>query len=413
MNPSYYRITLDVHDATSQLSFSIKQGDTSRRLIITLMDDGVPYEITKGCYAVLTGTKSDGTVFFNDCTISNNTIIYDITAQTSAKSGMVDCEITLLDSNNEQLTSPRFSIVVYATTVSGEEAESTDEYKSLLTLVSEANTVINNIETATKEATDAADDARTVARSVETKLNNGEFKGDEGKSAYAFAQEGGYTGSEEEFAEDMARVSSCWVRVEDYDGDVSVIGSPSACLDYDHSDTDEDFYICIGFKTTPDTDLDIVIASEIDGIPVCEIDSDAFANSAITSIAIPDSVTSIGTYAFSECEMLETAVLGNGIRVIPERMFGRCQNLKSINIPDGVVDIGDRAFEDCFSLKSIIIPESVTMIGDEAFCNCTALTAIGFTGTIEQWLAVGKRQGWNDYVPAQYVICKNGAIKIS
>ena len=159
MNPSYYRISLDVHDATSQLSFPIKKGDTRRRLLISLMDDGVPYTITKGCYAVFSAKKIDGTIIFNDCTIKDNMIIYDISEQTSLVEGRLDCEITLFDSYSEQITSPRFTIVVYATTYTESDVESSDEYKSLLTLVSETTGLIND---------------------VTNKLENGDFIGEKG-----------------------------------------------------------------------------------------------------------------------------------------------------------------------------------------------------------------------------------------
>ena len=158
MNPSYYRISLDVHDATSQLSFPIKVGDTSRRLLITLMDNGVPYQITEDCYAVFTAKRGGKQLLSNDCTISKNMIIYDISEQTSASAGRLDCEITLFGSNSEQLTSPRFTIIVYATTGSevGEEIVESNEFKSLTRLISDANALI---------------------KEVETRLANGEFVG--------------------------------------------------------------------------------------------------------------------------------------------------------------------------------------------------------------------------------------------
>ena len=74
----------------------------------------------------------------------------------------------------------------------------------------------------------------------------------------------------------------------------------------------------------------------------------AFARAGLTEYAIPDSVTSIGYYAFSDCN-----------------------SLTSITIPNSVTKIGDDAFNDCNSLTSMTIPESVTSIGDSAFSGCT------------------------------------------
>lgn len=163
MNPSYYRISLDVHDATSQLSFPIKKGDTSRRLLISLVDNGVPYDIADECYAIFVARKPDGKLISNDCTIQKNLIIYDITEQTSSMEGRLDCEITLFGLQMGQITSPRFTIIVYATTGSEADSEitSTSEYKALMSLLSEANELVNT---------------------VESKLENGEFVGERGET---------------------------------------------------------------------------------------------------------------------------------------------------------------------------------------------------------------------------------------
>lgn len=154
MNPSFYRISLDIHDTTSQLSFSIKKGDTSRRLLISLMDNGVPYNISENCYAIFSAKKADGKPLFNDCTIKDNLIIYDITEQTSVSVGRVDCEIILSDINSEVITSPRFAIIVYDTVIGEYESgiTSSSEYKALVELTAE----------------------------VSSKLKNGEFKGEKG-----------------------------------------------------------------------------------------------------------------------------------------------------------------------------------------------------------------------------------------
>ena len=100
-----------------------------------------------------------------------------------------------------------------------------------------------------------------------------------------------------------------------------------------------------------DSDVEnVIIKSGTKGIA----NSTFFGCSSLTSITIPDSVTSIGEYAFKGC----------------------CISLTSITIPDSVTEIGNRAFEDCSSLISITIPNSVTDIGRSAFSGCTSLTAI-------------------------------------
>ena len=112
---------------------------------------------------------------------------------------------------------------------------------------------------------------------------------------------------------------------------------------------------------------DIIIPETIDGYPVTAIDMGAFEyKSGITSITIPDSVTSIGDMAFNSCDKIVSMVIPNGVQSIGYRTFAWCESLTSINIPDSVTSIDEKAFFCCTSLTSITIPDSVTTIGDHA-----------------------------------------------
>ena len=91
---------------------------------------------------------------------------------------------------------------------------------------------------------------------------------------------------------------------------------------------------------------------------------------------IPNSVTSIGNYAFWECTSLTSITIPNGVTSIGNYAFLGCTNLTSITISDSVTSIGEYAFKDCTSLTSITIPNSVTSIGNWAFDECTSLTDI-------------------------------------
>ena len=62
-----------------------------------------------------------------------------------------------------------------------------------------------------------------------------------------------------------------------------------------------------------------------------------------------------------------------------------CESITSVNIPDGITSISDRAFYYCSSLESIVIPDSVTSIGAGAFLNCTSLERVYYGGTEEDW----------------------------
>lgn len=161
MNMSIFKISLDIHDEASQLSFSVKKGDTSRRLYITLTENGIPYKIGADCYAVFYAKKPDGTEVFNDCVIEDNTVIYDMTVQTTAASGRCECELVLYGGNGEQLTSPRFSVIVYTPVHTESEITSTSEYTALANLVTEGNSLVT--------------EGNSLIKEVEIKLTNGDF----------------------------------------------------------------------------------------------------------------------------------------------------------------------------------------------------------------------------------------------
>ncbi len=101
-----------------------------------------------------------------------------------------------------------------------------------------------------------------------------------------------------------------------------------------------------------------------------------FFCSGLTSITIPNSVTSIGNYAFEYCSGLTSITIPNSVTSIGDAAFQGCSGLTSIEIPSGVTSIGRYAFESCTGLTSITIPNSVTSIGDYAFSGCTGLTSI-------------------------------------
>ena len=181
----------------------------------------------------------------------------------------------------------------------------------------------------------------------------------------------------------------------------------------------------VGYEGTA---KNIIIAEEYNGLPVKSIYNEAFKNSSITSIEIPDSVTSIGNSAFSSCSSLTSIEIPDSVTSIGNSAFSSCSSLTSIEIPDSVTSIGRGAFSycnsalyttennlkyvkannnpycllieatnknlstytinsqtkyigygvfrDCARLSSIEIPNSVTSIGEEVFYNCNSLTSI-------------------------------------
>ena len=97
---------------------------------------------------------------------------------------------------------------------------------------------------------------------------------------------------------------------------------------------------------------------------------------------IPNSVTSIGDYAFSGCSGLTSITIPNGVTSIGGWAFYRCTGLTSITIPNSVTSIENYAFFYCTGLTSITIPNSVTSIGNGAFWNCSSLTSVTISGSV-------------------------------
>ena len=94
------------------------------------------------------------------------------------------------------------------------------------------------------------------------------------------------------------------------------------------------------------------------------------------STIIPNTVTSIGNYAFCRCSSLTSITIPEGVTSIGKSAFAACSSLTTITIPEGVTSIGESAFYQCSSLTSVTIPNSVTSIGGYAFCECFSLTSI-------------------------------------
>lgn len=103
---------------------------------------------------------------------------------------------------------------------------------------------------------------------------------------------------------------------------------------------------------------------------------------SLTSINIPDSVTSIGDLAFRWCKTLTGINIQDSVTSIGNSAFYGCRSLTSINIPDSVTSIGDSTFLLCGSLTSINIPGSVTSIGNRAFYGCCSLTCINIPDSV-------------------------------
>ena len=180
-------------------------------------------------------------------------------------------------------------------------------------------------------------------------------------------------------------------------------------------------------KCNKDAATVVNIPTEIDGKPVTSIGKHAFSGFSLTEITIPDSVASIGEYAFYGCTSLTEITIPDSVTSIGDCSFWGCTSLTEITLPDsvtyigykafldtpwlkikqaenplvivnhilidgttctgsvsipsGVTSIGGYAFKGCTSLTEITIPNSVVDIGESAFENCTNLTIYGYFGS--------------------------------
>lgn len=106
------------------------------------------------------------------------------------------------------------------------------------------------------------------------------------------------------------------------------------------------------------------------------IGHEAFANTAIEIIEIPDSCVQIGRDAFRGCSNLVTVTFGKSLKSIAGSAFSRCSSLKSVVLPDGIESIGDWAFIGCAKLQELYLGSSITDIGSGAFRDCMALSSV-------------------------------------
>lgn len=109
---------------------------------------------------------------------------------------------------------------------------------------------------------------------------------------------------------------------------------------------------------------------------VTTIGVSAFKGSAVTSVSMPEGITSIDYNAFSGCQNLETVALPESLTTLGSEAFSGCQNLESVTLPETLTTLGYSAFKACKLLKTIKIPSGVTAIPDQCFDGCSSLESV-------------------------------------
>ena len=190
-----------------------------------------------------------------------------------------------------------------------------------------------------------------------------------------------------------------WSKLTIQSGNPAVQDAANAPL-FDFAFTPDNTAVIVRYKGTA---ADVTIPSRYKGKPVTMIDNAAFYNSVVTSVTIPDSVTSIRDSAFVFCSQLTNISIPNSVTAIGSFAFDGCTKLESITLPSSLSTIQSYAFYNCGNLKTIRIPVSVTFIENFAFDGCPSSMTVTYSGSKTQWDAISK--GSNNDVLENNLIC--------
>ncbi len=205
-------------------------------------------------------------------------------------------------------------------------------------------------------------------------------------------------------------------------------------------DISGDFAVIVWFDVSLGIS-ELVIPSSVYGLDVLVINDSAFSNATtltsivlpdtltsighmafmgctgLISISIPDSVTSLGQSVFETCLSLVSVYIGDGVTAIPEAAFRWCNALSEVKMTDSVTSLKEAAFEGCSALEMIFIPESVTELGHRVFDGCPLLTIDTPVGSAAEEYAkeanielLNKEEDKVDTVPAEGEYTSDGIV---
>ena len=161
------------------------------------------------------------------------------------------------------------------------------------------------------------------------------------------------------------------------------------------------------------TEKELTIPAKLNGYSVSSIGEYAFYQcDTLTSVTIPDGITFLGRNAFAYCDSITDVFIPDSVNRIDHGAFDTCISLKSIIIPYGVTTIEANTFNHCDSLTKVIIPNSVTKIDYGSFCNCPSLSYLTIPAsvtTIINWAFEGSKK--LTLVVTPYSVAEENAIE--
>lgn len=117
---------------------------------------------------------------------------------------------------------------------------------------------------------------------------------------------------------------------------------------------------------------------------VTRIGEYSFSESGLESVNLPKNLTDIDNYAFQQCRNLKRVIIPDSVTTLGNGVFGDCTSLEMVVIGNGVTEIPNGAFAQCSSLTNVVIPNSVVKIGSQAFFTCAALKQVKFGSGLQE-----------------------------
>lgn len=400
----YPSFTLRLNQHTGNAEFM--EDETDKKVIFTatcLKYSGSDVELVDAkTNEVVAKMLDDGNFDVSGDDLENDRTWSAVLSFENAAVGSYSYYARLTDADGTVSTTKTFSVVIYDA-VSDADAERMAEIAQKVGALSSDTTFQNADQETRKQMADALFDQLIAEGYV--KENSVNYDAEKHWYAYQCEGVGGFS--------DV----TCYldIAVKDPDQVSTGIATATSAFTYvNHGDSIE----ITGFDNSIS---DVVIPSEIEGLPVTAISVGAFYLSAITSIEIPNTVTSIGEMAFLGCTSLKSVKLSTGVAKIDKNAFGSCSalqeiqvakdnpNFSSLNgvlyskkqdtliiypaaktdaayiIPSGVTSVAMYAFSENPYLETLTIPNSLIKVGDSAFYNCKNLRAVSYNGTEEEW----------------------------